>query len=211
MRGCVGWCSSSRGSPRRWRCAGSGEAGCQRWKPTRARLLERLAFGPCKPGLCLQQRCRAGKHPVRALNVAVNHIEHALCRAVQDDLILEDGHPKHVAAEVVARHVQVEVIVGLSTAKCSTKSSKTSIFATDGGVIRIPTKRLMFFLSLACVSRTASKTILTTREGTRISGGAVPPSRRWPGGDRPTGSRAGAGREQEEDNGGRRRGCSGGD
>jgi len=105
---------------------------------------------------------------------------------------------------------KLKLIVGLSTAKCSTKSSKTSIFATDGGVIRLPTKRLMFFLSLACVSRTALETMLTTRAGTRTHGGAVPPSRRWPGGDRPTGSRAGAGREQVEDNGGRRRGSAGG-
>jgi len=107
--GCVGRCSSSRGSPRSWRCADSGEVGCRRRKPTRARLLERPVLDPCKPGFCLQQRCGAGKHAVRALDVAVDHVEHALGRAVKDDLILEDGHPKHLAVEVVARHVQVEV------------------------------------------------------------------------------------------------------
>jgi len=103
-----------------------------------------------------------------------------------------------------------KLIVGLSMAKCSTRSSKTSILATDAGVIRLPTKRLMFFFSLACVSRTALETMSTTRAGTRTNGGAVPPSRRRLGGDRPPGSRAGAGREQVEEGGGRRRGSAGG-
>jgi len=55
-----------------------------------------------------------------------------------------------------------KLIVGLSMAKCSTKSSKTSILATDAGVIRLPTKRLMFVVSLACVSRTALDNMSTT-------------------------------------------------
>jgi len=78
-------------------------------KPTREQLLGRPVLDPCKPGFCLQQRCGAGKHTVRALDVAVDNVEHALGKAVKDDRILEDGHPEHVAAEVVARHVQVQV------------------------------------------------------------------------------------------------------
>jgi len=92
----------------------------------------------------------------------------------------------------------------LPMAKCSTASSNTSIFATDAGVIRLPTKRLIFFSTLACVSRTALETMSTTTAGTSTNGGAVPPSRRWLGRDRRTGGRAGAGREKDEEGGGRR-------
>ena len=55
-----------------------------------------------------------------------------------------------------------KLIVGLSIAKCSTKSSKTSTLAIDAGDMRRPTKRLMCLVSLACVSRTALETMATT-------------------------------------------------
>ena len=71
-------------------------------------LRDRL-FSTARQFCFLQQSCGLGKHAVGAFNVAVDHVEHSLGRAVQDDLVLKDGHPKHLAAEVVARHVEMEV------------------------------------------------------------------------------------------------------
>jgi len=62
-----------------------------------------------------------------------------------------------------------KLIVGLSMAKCSTKSSKTSTLAIDASDMRRPTKRLMCLVSLACVSRTALETMASTGMGTSTS------------------------------------------